>query len=143
MPLTTDTSVLVNSFTPTNALYIPARHVVSQIFAGEHKVILPYSVLTETICKLSNIFTGSGKDPDLAVAFGDALFIDPNIEWVEITRSFAYDAAMFGRLHRLRGMDALIAYTALRFNCELLTSDNDFFKSASKVIKIRHLGEFK
>ncbi len=105
MPITIDTSVLVNAYTPTNSLHKPAQHIVLQMFKGEHHVVLPYSVLTETICKLSNIFTGKGKDPDLAVEFGDALFVNENITWVEISRSFAYEAAMFGRLHRSRGMD--------------------------------------
>ena len=143
MPLTVDTSIWVNAFTPTNKLHASAKYFVVQVLRSEHSIVLPYSVLTETVCKISNILIGNGKNPDIAVEFGDTLFSDANIKWVEIDRSFAYDAAMFGRLHRLRGMDALIAYTALKFNCELFTADNDFFKSANRAIKVRHLGEFK
>jgi predicted nucleic acid-binding protein len=135
--------VVGSAYTPSDKNHERAEHVLRQIFAGEHQVYMPFTALTEVVCKLSNILLGHGKDPDLAVSFGDLLPMESSINWVSVDREFAYDAAMFGRLHRLRGMDALYAYTAFKFNCELLTTDNDFFKSANKAIKVRHLGELK
>jgi predicted nucleic acid-binding protein len=141
MPLVIDTNVWVAAYTPNDKLHRSAKHILFQVLDGEHQVYLPCTGLVEIVCKLSNILIGHGKNPDNAIDLGDALFIDENIKWIAVDREFAYSATMFGRLHRLRGMDALLAYTALKCNCELLTADGDFFKSASKVLKIRHLND--
>jgi len=47
-------------------------------------------------------------------------------------------AAELGARHKLRGMDALIAYAAVRNRCELITNDSDFHDSTlANIIKIR------
>ena len=51
---------------------------------------------------------------------------------------FFTKATEIGVKHNLRGFDAMVALTAIENQCDLITNDNDFFKSSvSQIVTVR------
>lgn len=140
MLLVVDTCIWVSAFVPSEQHHISSRKLVDNVLTGHHQVILPYVVLTEVVCRIALRLKGNSQASEIAVRWGEQVLRMRNIYWKPIDRLFAYEAALFGQKHGLRGMDALIAFAALHNNCELLTEDEDF-QAVANIIKVKALSD--
>ncbi len=61
-----------------------------------------------------------------ALNFHDVLKRCPYIAWKNVDRLFAEEALLIGWYYGLRGMDALVAATALYYGIPILTEDKEF-----------------
>ena len=134
----TDTCVWISAYSPTEVDHQRSRAYVDRIIRGGIRIALPYPALTEIVCRLAANFRNEKKDPEDAATMGRQLHREPNIEWIAADADFCVQATALGVRHRLRGMDAIVAHTAIYFRCELVTYDTDFLNSSiASVIRVR------
>ena len=126
MNMTVDSSVWISAMFPREVWYPEASMFLLDMFAGLHQVAVPATVLTEIVCATARRCKEYGIDPNRAVEYGESLRSCPNIVWKTVDQAFAREAAICGRMFGLRGMDALVASTALYYGVPLLASDGDF-----------------
>jgi|GEM_PF-1740867 len=126
MHLVADSSIWIAALFAQEIWHVEASEFVRDVLAGLHQVAAPASVLTEVVCACARRCRQYGIDRNYAVEYGNKLRACPYIVWKTVDVNLAYEAAVCGRIHGLRGMDALVAATAFHYGVPLLASDNDF-----------------
>jgi predicted nucleic acid-binding protein len=114
-----------------------AHRYTTDVFDGKHRSVCPASVIAETAAGASRRYKAEGLKITHIARWIDDLLKCPNIAWKTVDRNFAYEAAMVGASHGLRGMDALIAATAIYYDLPIVTEDAEFSRLAPSVSIIR------
>lgn len=140
MRFVVDTSVWLAAFFPSRQgdtaaedEHRIAARFVDAVIDGQHKVVLPYSVVSEVVCRLARHYRDQNVDDYFAERWGEQMLRIPHISWIDVDRAFAYWAAMCGRQFRLSGMDALVAYAAFIEHCNLVSRDREHLRMEQSI----------
>ena len=137
-PFVPDTNIWISAYNKIEGDHRKSLALIDRIVRGRCAIILPCPLLPEIVCRLAAYFRNRKIDPVEALKLGRHLQLRPNITWIPADTQFCLHAMELGTRHRLRGMDAIVAYTVLRFDCDLVTNDRDFHDSTiSNVINIQ------
>ena len=137
-----DSNVWIKAFMPRERQHVLAKDFVRRVGTGQHRLVLPYSVVVEVVVKLGVALPAGQFEVALAERHVRNFFKNPQIEWLTIDGHFAHGAALFGAQYQLRGMDALVPHAAMEAGCDLVTADKDFnkFRDLAGVLAVRRLG---
>jgi predicted nucleic acid-binding protein len=130
-----DTSIWVKALVPTEPQHRQAQSFVQDVIRGRHDILLPYPVLTETVCALSRVIRNLKTQPplDLPEEWAQQMLRLPNVAWLVADRQFASIAAVLGMFYGLRGMDVLVACAAFQGDCGLLSADTAHLAMRSRL----------
>ncbi len=120
MKLTIDSSVLVAAFVKSELRSDSAYALIQNIIENHHEVIIPITVLIESILAISR-----RANKKLALETQEFILSLPNIKLVEIDFDMALDVIGLGRKTGLKGMDAIVVHVANEFQAQLATLDRE------------------
>lgn len=138
MLLVVDSSIWVSSFMTNETNHALADQFVLDAVQGEHRIVVPTIFINEVICSLSRRFAEFERDRNFLEDVAETIWNSSVFSWKTVDRQLAREAAVCGRLYRLRGMDAIFAATALYYQLPLLTEDKEFSRT-TEVIRILRL----
>lgn len=129
MLLVPDSCIFVSAFMPNELDHARAAVFANELFIGKRRIVVPVILTVEVLSSLSRRFLDAGLDIDSLEDVKREIDGSPFISWKIIDRAFAQEAAHIGMKHRLRGMDAIFAATAIQYKLPLSTEDKAFKKA--------------
>lgn len=131
MRLTLDSSIVVASLIEKENNHESCKKILDDIFDVKHEVVMPYSILVETVGAIKRR-TGS---EDLAEKAKVDLENTASIHFIDLQQERASEAADIAKDIGIRGMDAIVVQVAREYSAVLVTLDNDVLKKAKKFVR--------
>lgn len=133
MTLTVDSSVFIAALREQEAKHSVCLRLLERIKNGEFVAVEPCTVLVEVSAAIRRR-TGS---EDLAREVKSALSRLHSVRFVDLdVDERAEEAAEIAVKTALRGMDAIVAQTAMEFDAVLVTLDGELAERASSVARV-------
>jgi predicted nucleic acid-binding protein len=129
-PYSIDASVFLNAFIPTENGSDISKELLRRLQSQGIPMVAPYLLLPETAAAISK---GQNK-PELARQFAAALERLSHLVLIPLDQILARQAVDIAAMHRLRGSDAVYAAVAQRFNCALITLDQEQHERVASVL---------
>ena|SRR5437763_8890533 len=117
---TIDASVFVNAFNPHEDGHDASLELLTAIYDAGDPVIVPALALPEIASAVARATDDTAGALGYAAAIGNL----PHITLVSLTPAAGRDAAALAARHRLRGADAVYAWTARRYGTTLVSRDD-------------------
>jgi predicted nucleic acid-binding protein len=124
MLVTLDSSVIVAALRDQEPNHQQARRILDEIQRGEHLAIQPLTVLVEVTAAIRRR-TGS---PELAKRVHRDLSTLGTLQFLEIDRRRADEAATIAQETGVRGMDAIVVQIAQEFGTTLFSLDDEMIE---------------
>jgi predicted nucleic acid-binding protein len=116
---------------PNEVHHSLASGFLQRVINGEFDVHVPEFVWTEFVCALRRLYEQDSNynkmdrrsRTKLAIRWAEHLFNLPHVKLATLDSKFCYRSAYWGANCCLRGADAVVAFSAVEWNSNLLTAD--------------------
>ncbi|MFH1610500.1 MAG: type II toxin-antitoxin system VapC family toxin [Patescibacteria group bacterium] len=136
-----NSQITIDSCVFVSALNLQEEHsdrcldLLRQVNKGKYIAIIPTTVLVEVVAAIRR----RTKSKKLAIKAKDFILNIKNLNFVDIDYSRTINMLKFVTENSLRGMDAIIVWTAKEFSCGLVTLDKEIKNLAKGKIKFVNL----
>ncbi|WP_417909451.1 type II toxin-antitoxin system VapC family toxin [Candidatus Electronema sp. PJ] len=130
---TVDASVWINGFDQREKGHEHSRALLEFLRKENIPMFIPNLVLAEAAGTISRTRQDAGK----AQAFAAALSRLPNIFLIPLDSSLAERAASLAAQHGLRGADSVYAAVAKKYDCILISLDNEHLTRLAGVVAVQ------
>lgn len=130
---TVDASVWINGFDQREKEHEYSRALLELLHKQNIPIFIPNLVLAEVAGTISR----TRQDADKAQSFAAALSRLPNIFLIPLDSSLAERAASLAAQHGLRGADSVYAAVAKKYDCILLSLDNEHLTRLAGVVAVQ------
>ncbi|QQS35614.1 MAG: type II toxin-antitoxin system VapC family toxin [Ignavibacteriales bacterium] len=128
--ITLDSSVIISYLIDEEIHRSRTNQIWNKLFSENTSVIIPNTVLVEVVSAIKRR-TGSIK---ISENIKQLLLNTSQIKLIELGNDLSSKAADVSIKYGLRGMDSIIVATAIEFNSELITFDNEIIQKYLKRI---------
>lgn len=130
---TIDASVWINGFDQREKGYEHSRALLKRL----HKENIPISIPTLALAEVAGTISRTRQDAAKAQSFTTALSNLPNISLIPLDSSLAEQAAGLAARHGLRGADSVYAAVAEKYDCILISLDNEHLTRLTGVVTVQ------
>lgn len=132
MLLTVDSSVVIAGIIENEARHQICKQLMTRLAKAEYTAVAPYTVLVEIAGALKRR-TGSDK---LAEKTWEELQRMETVNFFELTKDRANEAAILAMKLGLKGMDAVVVQIAKENNTGLVTLDDEIAEKVKGIVRI-------
>jgi predicted nucleic acid-binding protein len=130
---TVDASVWINGFDQREKGHEHSRAVLELLHKENIPIFIPNLVLAEVAGTISR----TRQDAAKAQAFTGALSRLPNMFLIALDAALAEQAASLAAQHGLRGADSVYAAVAKKYDCILISLDNEHLTRLTGVVAVQ------
>ena len=130
---TVDASVWINGFDQREKGHEHSRALLERLHKENIPIFIPSLVLAEVAGTISR----TRQDAAKAQSFTTALSRLPNIFLIPLDSSLAEQAAELAARHGLRGADSVYAAVAEKYDCILISLDNEHLNRLTGIVTVQ------